>query len=235
VLHVWRAALLPKEWRGLFTLGTLMTRGFSLHFQLSLPHTMYRCVVLHRNGTSELQEVQPALHQKLRHLEYKRFVVEFVRDSDGISSTAPLYCQFSPSSWQAQSAAKQLWGRHSGAVRLFDEDGHLVQDAMATAGTPFQGSATIASSQASSAQASSASGPGSSARHDDESAQVAVGRPNDGDVRFTREDVELLNSLARFVQEPGVPDSAFGSVPRQVVMEKVRDLALRIASLTPRA
>ena len=66
---------------------------------------MYRCVVLHRNGTSELQEVQPALHQKLRHLEYKRFVVEFVRDSDGISSTAPLYCQFAPSSWQASNAA----------------------------------------------------------------------------------------------------------------------------------
>jgi hypothetical protein len=47
---------------------------------------------------------------------------------------------------------------------------------------------------------------------------------------FTREDVELVNALARFIQEPSVPDSAFGSVSRDVVMEKVRDLALRLAS-----
>jgi hypothetical protein len=174
---------------------------------------MYRCVVLHRNGTSELQEVQPALHQKLRHLEYKRYVVEFVRDSDGISSTAPLYCQFSPSSWQASNAAKQLWGRRSGAVRLFDEDGHLVQDAMAAGGTPYQGSARIPPGPARAPATSSAS-PAS-----------AGGAP-----MFTREDVELVNALARFIQEPSVPDSAFGSVSRDVVMEKVRDLALRLAS-----
>lgn len=173
---------------------------------------MYRCVVLHRNGTSELQEVQPALHQKLRHLEYKRYVVEFVRDADGISSTAPLYCQFPPSSWQASNAAKQLWGRRSGAVRLFDEDGHLVQDAMASGGTPFQGSATIPAE------------PGSPAGESEPASAVAP--------RFTREDVELVNALARFVQEPSVPDSAFGSVSRDVVMEKVRDLALRLASWT---
>lgn len=171
---------------------------------------MYRCVVLHRNGTSELQEVQPALHQKLRHLEYKRYVVEFVRDADGISSTAPLYCQFPPSSWQASNAAKQLWGRRTGTVRLFDEDGHLVQDSMASGGTPFQGSATIpepAPSSSSSAE----------------------------EVQFTREDVELVNALARFVQEPSIPDSAFGSVSRDTVMEKMRDLALRLAKWTERA
>jgi hypothetical protein len=170
---------------------------------------MYRCVVLHRNGTSELQEVLPALHQKLRHLEYKRYVVEFVRDADGLSSTAPLYCQFPPSSWQASNAAKQLWGRHSGSVRLFDEDGHLVQDSMASGGTPFQGSAVV---------------PGA-----ETTATVASDEP-----RFTREDVELVNALARFVQEPAIPDSAFGSVSREVVMQKVRDLALRLASWTER-
>ena len=179
---------------------------------------MYRCVVLHRNGTSELQEVQPALHQKLRHLEYKRFVVEFVRDSDGISSTAPLYCQFSPSSWQASNAAKQLWGRRSGTVRLFDEDGHLVQDAMASGGTPFQGSATI---RAEAAEPSSTPDPTDAADASDTP-------------RFTREDVELVNALARFVQEPSVPDSAFGSVSREVVMQKMRDLALRLAAWTER-
>jgi hypothetical protein len=189
------------------------------------PHnpTMYRCVVLHRNGTSELEEVQPTLHQKLRHLEYKRFVVEFVRDADGISVTAPLYCQFSPSSWQASSAAKQLWGRQSGTVRLFDEDGHLVQDSMASGGTPFQGSATIPGAPT----GSTGSAPGTSATPSAAGASVASSAT--GDLRFTREDVELVNALARFVQEPSVPDSAFGSVSREVVMQKVRDLALRLA------
>jgi hypothetical protein len=187
---------------------------------------MYRCVVLHRNGTSELQEVQPALHQKLRHLEYKRFVVEFVRDADGISSTAPLYCQFAPSSWQASNAAKQLWGRHSGTVRLFDEDGHLVQDAMASGGTPFQGSATVPEAPRSPASAGEPSGPASASAAD---RSERANMPH-----FTREDVELVNALARFVQEPSVPDSAFGTVPRDVVMQKVRDLALRLASWTER-
>jgi len=181
---------------------------------------MYRCVVLHRNGTSELEEVQPALHQKLRHLEYKRFVVEFVRDSDGLSVTAPLYCQFSPSSWQASSAAKQLWGRQSGTVRLFDEDGHLVQDSMASGGTPYQGTATVSAPGANSSRA-----PGTSTTP----STAAVSVTSADAPRFTREDVELVNALARLVQEPSVPDSAFGSVSRDVVMQKVRDLALRLA------
>lgn len=186
---------------------------------------MYRCVVLHRNGTSELEEVQPALHQKLRHLEYKRFVVEFVRDSDGLSVTAPLYCQFSPSSWQASSAAKQLWGRQSGTVRLFDEDGHLVQDSMASGGTPYQGSATVPTAPA----GGTSSAPGSPATPGAAGASIATGAT--AQPRFTREDVELVNAIARLVQEPSVPDSAFGSVSREVVMQKMRDLALRLAKL----
>lgn len=181
---------------------------------------MYRCVVLHRNGTTELEEVQPALHQKLRHLEYKRFVVEFVRDADGISVTAPLYCQFSPSSWQASNAAKQLWGRQSGTVRLFDEDGHLVQDSMASGGTPFQGSTAIPATPAASAPGS----PSTSSAAGASEGSGAADQP-----RFTREDVELVNALARFAQEPTVPDSAFGAVSRDVVMQKLRDLALRLA------
>jgi len=186
---------------------------------------MYRCVVLHRNGTSELQEVQPAVHQKLRHLEYKRFVVEFVRDSDGLSSTAPLYCQFSPSSWQASNAAKQLWGRHSGTVRLFDEDGHLVQDSMASGGTPYQGTATVSGGGAPGAT-SAARAPVGTASTASSSAGPAASLAESS--AFSQQDVELLNALARFVQEPSVPDSAFGTVPRDVVMQKVRDLALRI-------
>jgi hypothetical protein len=187
---------------------------------------MYRCVVLHRNGTSELQEVQPSLHQKLRHLEYKRFVVEFLRDSDGLSSTAPLYCQFSPSSWQAANAAKQLWGRQSGSVRLFDEDGHLVQDSMASGGTPFQGSATVPAQAAERARAAE---PTPAARGEAGERKARGDAPN-----FTREDVELVNALARFVQEPAIPESAFGTVPRELVMQKARDLAVRLASWTER-
>ena len=183
---------------------------------------MYRCVVLHRNGTSELQEVQPAVHQKLRHLEYKRFVVEFVRDSDGLSSTAPLYCQFSPSSWQASNAAKQLWGRHSGTVRLFDEDGHLVQDSMASGGTPYQGTATVPGGGAKGATSAARAPVGTASSSAGPAASLAESSA------FSQQDVELLNALARFVQEPSVPDSAFGTVPRDVVMQKVRDLALRI-------
>lgn len=190
---------------------------------------MYRCVVLHRNGTSELQEVQPALHQKLRHLDYKRFVVEYVRDADGLSSTAPLYCQFSPSSWQAASAAKQLWGRQSGTVRLFDEDGHLVQDSMATSGTPFQGSAVVPDPSGAAATAAAA---GRGAAHP-AAAQSTTTRAER--ISFTQQDVELLNALARFVQEPWVPDSAFGTVSREIVTEKVRELAVRIASSAIRA
>ncbi len=188
---------------------------------------MYRCVVLHRNGTTELQEVQPALHQKLRHLEYKRFVVEYVRDADGLSSTAPLYCQFSPSSWQASNAARQLWGRQAGTVRLFDEDGHLVQDSMSSAGTPFQGSAAIPAPAPATPDREAT--PKADAIPAPEAIVARTERPP-----FTREDVELLNALTRFVQEPSVPDSAFGTVPREVVMQKVRDLALRIASWTTR-
>ena len=182
---------------------------------------MYRCVVIHRNGTSELHEVQPAIHQKLRGLEYKRFVVEFVRDPDKLSSTAPLYCQFTPSSWQTSNAAKQLWGRRSGTIRLFDEDGHLVQDATGDAGTPLRGMPTVPAPPASSA--------------DERGVALDAQSPQTGARSITPDDIVLINALARFVEESQSSDIAFGAVPRELVVERVRGLADKLAALLPEA
>jgi hypothetical protein len=177
---------------------------------------MYRCVVIHRNGVSELQEVQPALHQKLRHLEFKRFVLEFVRSADGISSTAPVYCQFTPSPWQTSNAAKLLWGRRTGTFRLLDEDGQLVQDDMAATGTPYRGVPTVPSS----------AGAPTSAR----SAAEEMATLTSDSATITGEDVELVNALARYVEETTSPDATFGTVPRHVVVRKIRALATRLAA-----
>ena len=87
---------------------------------------MNRCVVIHRTGVSEVQDVQPVVHQKLRGLEYRRFVVEFTRDLDGRAVTGALYSQSAPSAWQVSDAVKKLWGRGAGAMRVFDDDGQLL-------------------------------------------------------------------------------------------------------------
>jgi hypothetical protein len=166
---------------------------------------MHRCIVLHRNATSELQDVVPALHQKLRHLDYKRFVVEFVRDPDGVSSTAPLYCQFTPSPWQTLNAAKQLWGRRTGTVRMFDEDGHLVQDT-AAAGTPLRGVPVLP-----------------------EPAQPGPS-PAPASLPISAEDVELVEALARFVEQSSRSDATFGVVTRESVAERVRALGRKLAA-----
>jgi hypothetical protein len=88
---------------------------------------MNRCVVIHRTGISEVQDVQPEVHRRLRGLNYRRFVVEFVREADGRGMTSALYSQAVPSTWQIADAAKKLWGRGVGAIRVFDENGHLLQ------------------------------------------------------------------------------------------------------------
>jgi hypothetical protein len=168
---------------------------------------MHRCIVLHRNATSELQDVVPALHQKLRHLDYKRFVVEFVRDPDGISSTAPLYCQFTPSPWQTLNAAKQLWGRRTGTVRMFDEDGHLVQDT-AAAGTPLRGVPTVPAP-----------------------VQPVLVPTAPASPPISTEDVELVEALARFVEQASPSDATFGVVTRETVVERVRALGRKLAAL----
>ena len=87
---------------------------------------MNRCVVIHSNATAEVQDVQPAAHQRLRGLGYKRFAVEYVRDGDRHLFKSAIYAKATPSAWQAGEAAKQLWGRRPGTIRLFDENGELV-------------------------------------------------------------------------------------------------------------
>lgn len=176
-----------------------------------LPPEMHRCVVLHRNASSELLDVQPTLHQNLRGLEYKRFVVELVRDTDGLSSTAPLYCQFMPSPWQTSNAAKQLWGRRTGTIRLFDENGYLVQDATAATGTPLQGTPSVPAPTPASAPPPLAGG-------------VAL-------ERVTEDDVALVAALARFVAESDASDATFGQVSRETVAERVRALARKLTAL----
>jgi hypothetical protein len=89
---------------------------------------MNRCVVIHSNATTEVQDVQPTVHQRLRGLGYKRFAVEYVRDGDRHLFKSAIYSKMTPSSWQVGEAVKQLWGRRPGTIRLFDENGELVGD-----------------------------------------------------------------------------------------------------------
>lgn len=95
---------------------------------------MNRCVVIHSNATAEVQDVQPAVHQRLRGLGYKRFAVEYVRDGDRHLFKSAIYAKAAPSSWQAGEAVRQLWGRRPGTIRLFDENGELVGDRAAGVG-----------------------------------------------------------------------------------------------------
>ena len=39
---------------------------------------MSRCVVIHPNGSTELQDFRPTEHQRLRGLGYKRFALQFL-------------------------------------------------------------------------------------------------------------------------------------------------------------
>jgi hypothetical protein len=90
---------------------------------------MNRCVAIHINGTSEVLDVQPRLHQELRGLGYRRFVI---RTADGRSLSSAVYARRTPSTWQCVDAARKLWGLSS-AVNVFDEQGELISDMSASA------------------------------------------------------------------------------------------------------
>jgi hypothetical protein len=85
---------------------------------------MNRCVAIHINGTSEVLDVPPRLHQELRGLGYRRFVV---RTADGRALSSAVYSRRTPSTWQCVDAARKLWGLTS-AVNVFDEHGELMSD-----------------------------------------------------------------------------------------------------------
>jgi hypothetical protein len=87
---------------------------------------MQRCVAIHVNGTSEVLEFRPQVHQELRRLGYRRYVVQ-TADSRALSS--PVYARTTPTSWQFSSAAKKLWGLTSD-VQAFDEHGEPVRDTL---------------------------------------------------------------------------------------------------------
>jgi hypothetical protein len=96
---------------------------------------MNRCVAIHINGTSEVLDVQPRLHQELRGLGYRRFVV---RTADGRALSSAVYSRRTPSTWQCVDAARKLWGLSS-AVNVFDEHGELLADVS----TPTAGVAVV--------------------------------------------------------------------------------------------
>lgn len=92
---------------------------------------MNRCVAIHSNGTSEVIDVQPDVHRELRGLGYQRFVV---RTADGRSLSSAVYARSTPTQWQIGDAARKLWGRNTGAVHVFDEDGEPVPSASSSRG-----------------------------------------------------------------------------------------------------
>jgi hypothetical protein len=96
---------------------------------------MNRCVAIHINGTSEVLDVQPRLHQELRGLGYRRFVI---RSADGRALSSAVYARRTPSTWQCVDAARKLWGLSS-AVNVFDEQGEIITDTS----TPVAGTAVV--------------------------------------------------------------------------------------------
>lgn len=86
---------------------------------------MIRCVAIHSNGMSEVLEFKPKVHQDLRGLGYRRYVV---RTADERALSSAVYSRGTPSLWQFADAAKKLWGRGTGDVHVFDEHGEPVVD-----------------------------------------------------------------------------------------------------------
>ncbi len=103
---------------------------------------MNRCVAIHSNGTSEVLEFKPKVHQDLRGLGYRRFVV---RTADGRALSSAVYSRTTPSLWQFSDAAKKLWGRGTGDVHVFDEHGEPVLDGAPESDASMNSSAASAS------------------------------------------------------------------------------------------
>ena len=103
---------------------------------------MNRCVAIHSNGTSEVLEFKPKVHQDLRGLGYRRFVV---RTADERALSSAVYARATPSLWQFSDAAKKLWGKGTGDVHVFDEHGEPVVDGSPETDAAMNLSATSAS------------------------------------------------------------------------------------------
>lgn len=87
---------------------------------------MNRCIVIHPTGATELQDFHPVLHQRLRGLGYRRFVIQFVRATTQQMLSSPVYSRLTPSEWHVAESARKLWGRGVGTISIFDEHGEVV-------------------------------------------------------------------------------------------------------------
>jgi hypothetical protein len=126
-----------------------------------------RSVIIHRNGSTEVRDVNPTLHQQLRGLAYRRFVLKFARALDGVTMTSAVYAHLPPSSWQVTTAAELIWGRVRGVTGVYDDEGHQLNadDESASPTRPATGSnAVVPSTTSSSATAPPASTPASAPR-----------------------------------------------------------------------
>jgi SnoaL-like domain len=108
---------------------------------------MSRCVVIHPNGSTQVQDFHPAEHQRLRGLGYRRFALQFLRGGDKQMVNGAVYSRVTPSAWQASEATRQLWGRGAGAIRLFDENGELVEHRSDPLNTAITTPAPVTSSE----------------------------------------------------------------------------------------
>ncbi len=84
-------------------------------------------MVIHPTGAADLEHFSSALHQRLRGLGYRRFVLQFVRHADEQTLSAPVYSRLAPSPWQVSESARKLWGLGAGDLSVLDEDGELLE------------------------------------------------------------------------------------------------------------
>jgi hypothetical protein len=86
-----------------------------------------RCGAIYPNGTVELLPANPATHRRLRGLGYTRFLVKVEGEADRSSFSAPVYAGSQPSLAQLIEIAAQLWGLGAESIRVFDDDGVLLE------------------------------------------------------------------------------------------------------------
>lgn len=135
---------------------------------------MTLCVVIHPNGSTEVQDFHPVEHRRLRGLGYKRFAIQFVRGPDQRAVSGAVYSRFTPSPWQGSEAARQLWGRGAGVIRLFDENGELIEaHSEASHVTAARAEPDVSSELATLSESAASSGPAASSELD-ASSQPAV-------------------------------------------------------------
>jgi hypothetical protein len=86
-----------------------------------------QCGVIYPNGATELLPENPATHRRLRGLGYTRFLLKLERESDHASFSAPVYASSQPSRAQLMDIAAQLWETAAEMIRVFDENGELLE------------------------------------------------------------------------------------------------------------